>query len=133
MSEQVAAAASAADVHQRVVDLTSAGRWREALRLIAPDVVDHRGGVSGDHRGLAAWEQKWQHMFDGEQSVSVTIEQNVAAGDFSVNRYIVRGIDAASGRGYEVTGLDMIRVRAGQIVEHWALLDQSARQHQLSA
>jgi predicted ester cyclase len=127
------AAAPAAEVHRRVVDLTGAGRWTEALTLIDPGVIDHRGGTSGDHHGLAAWRQKWQHMYDGLRDVSVTIEQNVAAGDFSANRYTVRGTEAASGRGYEVTGIDMIRVRHGKIVEHWALLDVTAMRHQLSA
>lgn len=123
--------ASAAEVHRRIVELTGAGRWAEALTLVDPDVLDHRGGTSGDHRGLAAWEQKWEHMYDGLRGVSVTIERNVASGGFSANRYTLRGTHAASGRSYEVTGLDMIRVQDGRIVEHWALLDLAAMQHQL--
>jgi predicted ester cyclase len=122
---------SAAEVHRRVVELVGVSRRGEALALIDPDVLDHRGGVSGDHRGLAAWEDKWEHMYDGLQDVSVTIEHNVASGDFSVNRYTLRGTHAASGRGYEVTGLDMVRVRDGKLAEHWALLDSAAMGHQL--
>lgn len=72
-------------------------------------------------------------MYDGLRDVSVTIEQNVASGGVSTNRYTLRGTDVASGRSYEVTGLDMIRVRNGRIVEHWALLDSSAMRHQLGA
>jgi hypothetical protein len=43
------------------------------------------------------------------------------------------GLGAAGylGRSYEVTGLDMIRVRDGQLVEHRPLLDSAAMQHQL--
>jgi predicted ester cyclase len=124
---------SAAEVHRRVVELVGTGRRAEALTLIDPDVMDHRGGTAGDHRGLAAWEDKWEHMYDGLEDVSVTIEQNVASGGFSANRYTLRGTHAASGRSYEVTGLDMIRVRDGKLVEHWALLDSAAMQHQLGA
>jgi predicted ester cyclase len=105
----------------------------QALALIDPDVIDHRGGVSGDHRGLAAWTEKWEHMYDGLRDVSVTIEHNVASGDFSVNRYTVRGTHAASERRYEVTGLDMVRVHDGRLAEHWALLDSTAMRHQLGA
>ena len=90
-----------------------------------------RGGTAGDQRGLAAWKEKWEHMYDGLENVSVTIEQNVASGGFSANRYSLRGTHAASGRSYEVTGLDMIRVRDGKLVEHWALLDSAAMTHQL--
>jgi predicted ester cyclase len=94
-------------------------------------VLDHRGGTAGDHRGLAAWQQKWEHMYDGLRNVIATVEGNVAAGDFSANRYTMRGTDAASGHSFEITGLDMIRVRDGRLVEHWALLDSAAMAHQL--
>lgn len=122
---------SASEVHRRIVELDSAGQRADALALIAPDVIDHRGGVSGDHQGLAAWEDKWEHMYDGLRDVSATIEHNVASGDFSVNRYTLRGTHAASGRRYKVTGLDMIRVQDGKLAEHWALLDSTAMQYQL--
>lgn len=131
MSEQTNAAtpvASAAETHRRNVELFSAGRREEALALIDPDAIDHRGGADGDHQGVAAWRQKWEQMDDG---VQVTIEHNVASGDFSVNRYTVRGTHLASRRRYEVTGIDMVRVRDGKIVEHWALLDSAAMRHQL--
>ena len=36
-----------------------------------------------------------------------------------------------SGRRYEVLGLDMVCVRNGRIVEHWALLDADAMRDQL--
>jgi predicted SnoaL-like aldol condensation-catalyzing enzyme len=124
---------SAAVVHRRIVELFGAGREAEALALIDPDVIDHRGGVSGDHQGIAAWQAKWEHMYDGLRDVSVTVENNIAAGDFSTNRYMLRATDASSGRSCEVTGLDMVRVRDGKLVEHWALLDSSAMRHQLGA
>jgi predicted ester cyclase len=126
-------AVRAAQVHRRIVELVGAGRRAEAMALIAPDVVDHRGGSSGDHRGLAAWAEKWEHMYDGLRDVSLTIEHNVAADDFSANRYTMRGTHAESGRRFEVTGLDMIRVRNGKLAEHWAVLDSAAMRHQLGA
>jgi SnoaL-like polyketide cyclase len=62
---------------------------------------------------------------------SVTVEQNVVAGDTSVNRYTTRGTDPATGQRYEVLLIDMIRVRDGKVIEHWALLDQDAMRAQL--
>jgi predicted ester cyclase len=70
-------------------------------------------------------------MHDGLRDVSMTIEHNVSSGDVSVNRYTFRCISTASGRGCEVTGIDMVRVRDGQLVEHWALLDSTAMRNQL--
>jgi predicted ester cyclase len=134
MSERASEAdpvVSAAEVHRRIIELWGAGRQSEALILVAPDAVDHRGGALGDHVGRAAWQNKWQHMNDDLEGVSLTIEQNVASGDFSVNRYTFRGMHTASGRRVEITGIDMVRVRGGKLVEHWALLDSAAMRHQL--
>jgi len=126
---------SAAEVHRRVVEMYDevlAGRMEEALALIDPEVIDHRGGSAGDHHGIQAWRHKWEGLGDyGFHDVSVTIEQNVTAGDTSVNRYTSRGTHTASGRRYEVLGLDMVRVRNGRIVEHWAVRDSDAVRHQL--
>jgi len=71
-------------------------------------------------------------MYDGLRDVFATIEQNVATGDTSANRYTLRGTQADSGRGYEVQGLDMIRVRDGKLVEHWAIVDGAAMHEQLA-
>jgi len=120
-----------AELHRRLVEAVNAGRHQDGLALIDPDVLDHRGGRSGDHRGIDAWRAKWEHMYDGLRDVSATIEQNVAAGDTSANRYTLRGTQSDSGRGYEVQGLDMIRVRDGKLVEHWAIVDGVAMHEQL--
>jgi ketosteroid isomerase-like protein len=124
------------EIHRRSVESFAQvleGRLEDALELIDPEVVDHRGGTQGDHRGREAWRQKWERMSAGSEfhDVSVTIEQNVVSGDTSVNRYTVRGTHTDSGRRYEVLGMDMVRVRNGRIVEHWALLDADAMRDQL--
>jgi predicted ester cyclase len=129
------ATAGPAEVHRRVVQAYEhvlTGRLDAALALIDPDVLDHRGGLDGDHHGLEAWRQKWERArHSGFHDVSATIEQNVEAGDTSVNRYTLAGTHTASGRRYAILGLDMVRVRNGRIVEHWALLDADAMRSQL--
>jgi ketosteroid isomerase-like protein len=89
--------------------------------------------MQGDHYGLEAWRRKWEAMVTGGEfhDVSVTVEQNVASADTSVNRYTSRATHTASGRRYEVLSMDMIRVRDGRIVEHWAVRDTNAIRHQL--
>jgi ketosteroid isomerase-like protein len=124
------------EVHRRLVEsypLVLAGRLDEALTLVDPEVVDHRGGTEGDHHGRDAWRRKWERMSAGGafHDVSVTIEQNVVCGDTSVNRYTSRGTHTASGRGYEILSMDMVRVRDGRVVEHWALRDTDAMRDQL--
>jgi ketosteroid isomerase-like protein len=124
------------EIHRRCVENYAQvleGRLEDALKLIDPEVIDHRGGTQGDHRGREAWRQKWQQASADSafHDVSVTIEQNVVSGDTSVNRYAVQGTHTDSGRRYDVVGLDMVRVRDGRIVEHWALLDADAMRDQL--
>jgi ketosteroid isomerase-like protein len=127
----------AAGVHRRLLELHPAvvagTALDEALELIDPDVVDHRGGLAGDHRGRAAWREKWGALAGGEfRDLSATVEQNVATADTSVNRYTIRGTHIASGRHYEIGGMDMIRVRDGRVVEHWAFGDWDLMRHQLA-
>ncbi|MFI7638717.1 ester cyclase [Nonomuraea sp. NPDC049400] len=125
---------TAGEVHRRIIELYEAGRMDEGLALIDPDVIDHRGGTDGDHHGLAAWKDKWERAFAGAtgfHDVSVTVEQNVSTDDLSANVYLSRGTHTASGRRYEVRSMDMIRVRDGRIVEHWAMRDAVAMRHQL--
>ncbi|MFW6720673.1 ester cyclase [Streptomyces sp. MAR4 CNY-716] len=124
------------EIHRRCTESYAQileGQLEDALELIDPEVVDHRGGTQGVHRGREAWRQKWQQVSADStfHDVSVTIEQNIVSGDTSVNRYTVRGTRTDSGRRYEVLGMDMIRVRNGRIVEHWALLDADAMRSQL--
>jgi predicted ester cyclase len=129
------ATAGPAEVHRRLVeayDDVLAGRLEDALAFIDSDVIDHRGGLEGDHHGLDAWQYKWERAGTGGfHDVSATIEHNVASGDTSVNRYTLRGTHTASGRRYQILGMDMVRVRNGKVVEHWALLDQDAMRAQL--
>jgi predicted ester cyclase len=129
------ATAGPAEIHRHLVeayDQVLAGRLDAALALIDPDVIDHRGGLEGDHHGLDAWRQKWERARRGGfHDVSATIEHNVQAGDTSVNRYTLAGTHTASGRRYEILGLDMVRVRNGRVVEHWALLDSVVMRAQL--
>jgi predicted ester cyclase len=130
---------TASEVHARLIDLWPLTRDRidEALQYIDPGVVDHRGGAGGDHHGIDAWRAKWEAMagdgfFAGFRDVTVKVEQNVADGEFSVNRYTSSGTQLSTGRSYAVTSMDMIRVRDGRVVEHWALMDVTARAAQLS-
>jgi ketosteroid isomerase-like protein len=128
---------AASVVHRQLVEAYPAilaGELEGPLELIDPDVIDHRGGRSGDDGGRDAWRQRWElaGRDDGEfHDLSVTIEQNVTAGEMSVNRYTTRGTHTATGRTYAVLGMDMVRVRDGRVVEHWAVRDSTAIRHQI--
>ncbi|MEU4672050.1 ester cyclase [Amycolatopsis sp. NPDC023774] len=67
------------------------------------------------------------------RDLAVRVEQNVSDGEFSVNRYTSTGTQVSTGRSYAVTSMDMVRVRDGRVVEHWALTDVPDRAAQLRA
>lgn len=122
-----------AEVHRRIVETAFT---EEGLKYVDPDVIDHRGGAGGDHVGIAVWREKWAAISRGEfladfRDLAVRVEQNVSDGEFSVNRYTSTGTQVSTGRSYAVTSMDMVRVRDGRIVEHWALMDVTDRAAQL--
>jgi ketosteroid isomerase-like protein len=94
------------------------GDLEGALELIAPDAIDH-APLPGAPPGRDGWLAKWQAIGAARQrsSLSSTVEQRVASGDTVATRYAIR----TSGDEPVGYALDMIRVRDGQIVEHWGL------------
>jgi predicted SnoaL-like aldol condensation-catalyzing enzyme len=123
---------SASEVHRKSVELFNAGQGEDYLAMIDPEVIDHRGGTQGDRHGIAEWRRKIADWQGGQTNgMTVTVEQNVSSGEFSVNRYRSMGTNPESGKPFEVTSMDMVRVRDGRIVEHWALMDVTALRHQL--
>jgi predicted SnoaL-like aldol condensation-catalyzing enzyme len=115
---------SPSEVHRKIIEFANAGQLDDAILLIATDAIDHLGGQIGDQKGRDLWRQKW----DKTASIPfhLTIAVNISQGDISVNRYRIRTVDPKSGKSLEADGIDMIRVRDGQIVEHWAFMDTAA-------
>ena len=96
-----------------------------ALRFIAPESLDQGRLVTRDD-----WRRKWEQMQAGSPDMEVTTENSVEDGEWVANRYAIRGTHTAdlfgqppTGKRFEVRGMDMVRVRDGQIVEHWAIAE----------
>jgi len=70
--------------------------------------------------------------------VRFTVEDQIADGDLLANRFTVRGTHQGefmgippTGKQATVSGIDMIRVRDGKVVEHWVQMDQMGLMQQL--
>jgi predicted ester cyclase len=96
-----------------------------ALALIAPD--------SHDQGRLATredWRRKWEQMRAGCPDMEVTTEHRMEDGDWVAHRYTIRGTHTGdffgqppTGQRFEISGMDMVRVRDGQLIEHWAFAE----------
>jgi predicted ester cyclase len=94
-----------------------------ALRFIAPESLDQGQPVTRED-----WRRKWAQMRAGSPDMEVITEHSVEDGEWVAHRYTIRGTHKAelfgqppTGKRYETTGMDMVRVRDGQLVEHWAI------------
>jgi predicted ester cyclase len=92
------------------------------LRLIAPESLDQGRRVTREE-----WRRKWQLMSTGCPDLEVTTEHSVENGEWVANRYTIRGTHtgdffgaAPTGERFEISGMDMVRVVDGLLVEHWA-------------
>jgi predicted ester cyclase len=94
-----------------------------ALRFIAPESLDQGQPVTRDD-----WRRKWEQMRAGSPDMEVITEHSVEEGEWVAHRYTIRGTQLGdlfgqppTGERFEVRGMDMVRVRDGQLVEHWAV------------
>ncbi|MEV4096497.1 ester cyclase [Streptosporangium saharense] len=86
------------------------------LRRIAPDSLDQGRRVSRED-----WRRKWEHMLTDSPDLEVVTEHSVENGEWVANRYTIRGTH--TGERFEIHGMDMVRVRDGQLVEHWVFAE----------
>lgn len=96
-----------------------------SLRRVAPDSLDQGRRVSRED-----WRRKWEHMLTGCPDLEVITEHSVENGEWVANRYTIRGTHTGdffgqppTGERFEIHGMDMVRVRDGQLVEHWAFAE----------
>jgi predicted ester cyclase len=99
------------------------GDGSAALDLIAPESLDQGRLVTRED-----WRRKWELMSSASPDMAVTTEHTMEDGEWVAHRYTITGTQAgdlfgqpATGQRFEVVGLDMLRVRDGQVVEHWAV------------
>lgn len=116
------------DVPDPAAVLRAIGRARKrndfaaAVLFIAPESLDQGQRVTRED-----WLRKWESMQDASPDLEIVTEQSVAEGEWVANRYLLRGTHTGdffgqppTGAPFEAHGLDMVRVRDGQLVEHWA-------------
>lgn len=104
--------------------------------LVAPDFVNHVSKVgSVDRASLKAGEARWLAAFPDQRW---TIHHMVADGDLVATFKTCTGTHLGEWAGRPPTGksialdvFDLMRVRNGQIIEHWGTTDMADLTRQL--
>jgi predicted ester cyclase len=108
--------------------------------LLANDVVIHSllGGNGERIYDVPTFKKMFQDLRSSFSEVQVTAEQAVSEGDFSAARCVItaRRKDAGSdalrrSQPIQFTGMTMVRVRAGKIVESWNHFDFESMYQQM--
>jgi predicted ester cyclase len=123
---------SPAEVVTRLTDAFNAGDFDLAMSYVADDAVNHGPPATAS---LREWRAGWEATRAGFPDIHAEVEHIVEQGDTACRRLRLSGTSAGgpipAGARFDVVGLDMVRVRNGQVVEHWALGDSATMAAQL--
>jgi steroid delta-isomerase-like uncharacterized protein len=117
----------------------SAGNIDAVDRYIADDFVEHEEfpGISPDKKGV---KQFFAMMHAAFPDMRMEADEIVQEGDMLCARATFSGTHQAeflgipaSAKRVEVALFDMLRIRDGQAVEHWGLMDAMTMMQQLGA
>jgi predicted ester cyclase len=111
-------------IRRYVEEVVNTGNVDELARFISPDYIESHdktgqsGGLEGAKRHILGVRQTYPDL-------RVTIEQQIAEGDWVVSRITARGTHLGTwlgrkptGKMVEITGVNIDQVVEGRIVEH---------------
>jgi predicted ester cyclase len=106
-----------------IEEVWNGGNPAAHTELVAPDCVDHNRtpGFPSGRAGLALLVNM---IRGGHRELRFTIDQLVADDDKVAGRWTMTGLHAGAGLGapprrVRVTGMDLVRIADGRIVEIW--------------
>jgi steroid delta-isomerase-like uncharacterized protein len=122
---------SSKSIYQQLADAVNRGDL-DALDLIfAPDLINH-GADPNEPRGAYHFKQVFRDFIAACPDFRVSVEDQIAKDDKLVVRWSDTGTHTgaallgvpATGKQIILTGIDILRIRDGKIVERWAENDK---------
>jgi predicted ester cyclase len=108
--------------------------------LVAPDLVNRTPMTPDPEGGPAEVKQIFDMLHSALEGFAVEVLDQLAEGDKVMTYKMFGGRHTgalfgvpATGRDIHFAVMDIVRFRDGQIVEHWALIDQASLLAQLQA
>ncbi len=120
--------------------------WEEVNRknldffdeVYAPTVRYH--GPDGDIEGPAGLKEMVSGYLAAFPDMQITVEDVIASGDEAVARVTFRGMHqgellgiAPTGKRIEISGMNLVRIENGQVVEEWENIDMLGLMQQIGA
>ena len=106
--------------------------------LMPPDFVENQELPAGAPQGRDGVEHFFRQWRQGFADRNVRLDLEVAEGDLVTTYQTWRGTHTgeflgipATGKAVKVSGVDIVRVADGLIVEHWGILDMLLLMQQL--
>jgi steroid delta-isomerase-like uncharacterized protein len=105
--------------------------------VVASDMIDH-DPAPGQAPGLEGVKQYFSSLHSAFPDVQLNVEDMIAEGDKVVARLSVSGTHQGEFMGIDptgnrvtITGIDLLRIVDGKIVEHWGNFDDLGMMQQL--
>jgi steroid delta-isomerase-like uncharacterized protein len=126
-----------AGYRRMIEEVFNQGRLELVDELVAADAVDHTEmpGRPPGAEGVRWAAQTFRAAFP---DIHFQIEDQVAQGELLATRFSISGTQNGefmgvppSGKRAAIAGMDMVRLRDGKMVEHWALMDMLSLMQQL--
>jgi steroid delta-isomerase-like uncharacterized protein len=123
----------------RFYDEVNAGNLEVIEELIAEDFVEHEEfpGISPDREGVRQFFTMFRAAFP---DMRMEAREVIAEDDLLCCRSTMSGTHQGefmgmppTGKRFEVTGFDLVRIRDGQVTEHWGVMDAMKMMQQLGA
>ena len=126
-------------IHRWFEEVWNKGRAEAIDEMFAEDGVAHGLGDQGAKLiGPAGFKPFFETFRGAFPNIKVTIEDTVSEGDKVAARWVGRMTHqgdhlgfAATGRQAEITGMSIVRIRDGKIVEGWNNFDMMGLMQQL--
>ena len=113
---------------QVFTDILAAGNYQRASEIYAPDFVNHQTTKDVNFAEDQATVHGWRAAFP---DLEMTIEKEIAEGEFVAVFWRARGTNTGSGNGLNATGkqaagrgISIFRIVDGKIKEEWTEFSQ---------
>ena len=125
---------------RKLYEAMSTGNVSSVDELMASSAVDHEGLPGIDANGPAGFKRLVSTFRAAFPDLKISAEDMIADGDKVAVRAVIRGTHKgefmgvpATGKQFEVSGIDIIRFEGGKAVEHWGVTDTMSLMQQLGA